>query len=96
MTSSGEPGQLARAGCHCHHLKAINTIRSCGGLAAASGGGGGAGVPREGMFQACVQHAVPVVLAGSIRDDGPLPDTEMDLIRVQAAYAEALRGGEMR
>ena len=54
------------------------------------------GVPQEGMFQACVQHAVPVVLAGSIRDDGPLPDTEMDLIRVKAAYAEALQGGEMR
>ena len=53
-------------------------------------------MPREGMFQACVQHAVPVVLAGSIRDDGPLPDTEMDLIRVQAAYAEVLRGAEMR
>jgi hypothetical protein len=42
-----------------------------------------------------VRRGVPFVLAGSIRDDGPLPDTEMDLIRAQAAYAQALEGAEM-
>jgi lysine-ketoglutarate reductase/saccharopine dehydrogenase-like protein (TIGR00300 family) len=82
---------VAVHGGHRHHLKAINTIRRCGGLAAAVE----QGVLREGLFHACVRAGVPFVLAGSIRDDGPLPDTEMDLIRAQAAYGEALRGAEM-
>jgi hypothetical protein len=38
----------------------------------------------------CVTHQVPYVLAGSIRDDGPLPDTIMDLVKAQDQYAEAL------
>ena len=38
----------------------------------------------------CVKHGVPYVLAGSIRDDGPLPDTIMDLVEAQDRYAEAL------
>ena len=57
-----------------------------------------AGVSSErpaGIIHACVSRGVPFVLAGSIRDDGPLPDTEMDLIAAQAAYAKALRGAEM-
>ncbi|MFM1800347.1 MAG: L-arginine deiminase ArcA [Cyanobacteriota bacterium] len=82
---------VAVHGGHRHHLKAINTIRRCGGLAAAVE----QGVLREGIFHACARGGVPFVLAGSIRDDGPLPDTEMDLIRAQAAYADALRGAEM-
>ncbi len=47
-----------------------------------------------GIFHACVQGHVPIVLAGSIRDDGPLPNTEMDLIRARAAYAQALEGAD--
>jgi lysine-ketoglutarate reductase/saccharopine dehydrogenase-like protein (TIGR00300 family) len=78
-------------GGHRHHLKAINTIRRCGGLAAAVE----QGVLQQGIFHACVQRGVPFVLAGSIRDDGPLPDTEMDLIKAQAAYAQALDRAEM-
>jgi hypothetical protein len=38
----------------------------------------------------CVKNGVEYVLAGSIRDDGPLPDTEMDLIKAQERYAEVL------
>ena len=82
---------LAVHGGHRHHLKAINTIRRCGSLAAAVE----QGVLNQGIFHACVRGGVPFVLAGSIRDDGPLPDTEMDLIRAQAAYAQALEGAEM-
>jgi lysine-ketoglutarate reductase/saccharopine dehydrogenase-like protein (TIGR00300 family) len=82
---------VAVHGGHRHHLKAINTIRRCGGLAAAVE----QGVLGEGIFHACVRRGVPYVLAGSIRDDGPLPDTEMDLIRAQAAYAQALEGADM-
>lgn len=79
---------LAVHGGHRHHLKAINTIRRCGSLAAAVE----QGVLNQGIIHACVRRGVPFVLAGSIRDDGPLPDTEMDLIRAQAAYAQALEG----
>ena len=43
----------------------------------------------------CVRHQVPFVLAGSIRDDGPLPDTRMALIEAQEAYAEQLVGAGM-
>ena len=82
---------VAVHGGHRHHLKAINTIRRCGSLAAAVE----QGVLQQGIFHACVRRGVPFVLAGSIRDDGPLPDTVMDLIRAQAAYAEALAGAEM-
>jgi hypothetical protein len=38
---------------------------------------------------------VRYVLAGSIRDDGPLPDTLMDLVQAQQAYADALQGCEV-
>ena len=38
---------------------------------------------------------MPFSLAGSIRDDGPLPDTQMDLIKAQEDYAELLRGADM-
>ena len=44
---------------------------------------------------ACVKNDVKYVLAGSIRDDGPLPDTLMDLLEAQAAYAEAIEGADM-
>jgi hypothetical protein len=43
----------------------------------------------------CVKNDVPYVLAGSIRDDGPLPDTLMDLYEAQAAYAKAIENADM-
>ncbi len=43
----------------------------------------------------CIQKDIPFALAGSIRDDGPLPDTEMDLIKAQRAYSEQVRGADM-
>jgi len=39
----------------------------------------------------CIRAGAPYVLAGSIRDDGPLPDTVMNLIDAQDRYTEALR-----
>ena len=45
---------------------------------------------KSGVMYECVTHGVEFVLAGSIRDDGPLPDTVMDLIEAQERYAEAL------
>jgi hypothetical protein len=43
----------------------------------------------------CVRNNVPFALAGSIRDDGPLPDTQMDLLKAQAEYGKLLEGADM-
>lgn len=77
-------------GGHRHHLQAINTIRGCGGIAPAVA----QGVLTTGIFFECVRRGVPFALAGSIRDDGPLPETQMDLIEAQRDYARLLAGAE--
>ncbi|MEQ8756708.1 MAG: TIGR00300 family protein [Coleofasciculus sp. G1-WW12-02] len=78
-------------GGHRHHLKVINTIRRYGSIAGAVE----KGVLTKGIMYECVTHNVPFSLAGSIRDDGPLPDTQMDLIKAQADYAKLLEGADM-
>ncbi len=75
-------------GGHRHHMRAINTICRVGGLRAAVE----QGVLKKGVMYECIRHNVPFVLAGSIRDDGPLPETVMDLIDAQDQYAAALQG----
>ncbi len=79
-------GVAAREG-HMNHLRAINAIRRDGSLARAVV----RGTLRSGILRECVRARVPYVLAGSIRDDGPLPDTEMDLLEAQRLYARELR-----
>lgn len=71
---------------HRNHMAAINTINRAGGIRAAVEGG----VLTSGVMYECVKHGVEFVLAGSIRDDGPLPETIMDLIEAQERYAQAL------
>ena len=83
-------GKPVREG-HRNHLMAINEIRAAGGIREAVE----AGIIQSGIMHACVKEDVPFVLAGSIRDDGPLPDTLMDLEVAQAAYAKAIEGAEM-
>ena len=68
-------------GGHEHHLRAINTIRGCGGIAGAVE----AGVLTEGLMHTLVTTGTPYVLASSIRDDGPLPDVITDVLEAQAA-----------
>lgn len=82
---------LPVTGGHRHHLRAINTIRRCGGIRQAVE----QGVLTSGVMQCCVERQVPFALAGSIRDDGPLPDTQMDLVQAQEDYARLLRGVDM-
>ncbi len=82
---------IAVRGGHRHHLKVINTIRRYGSIAKAVE----AGVMKSGVMYECVHNHVPFSLAGSIRDDGPLPDTEMDLIKAQSEYAQLIKGAEM-
>ena len=78
-------------GGHRHHLKAINTIRGCGSIAKAVE----QGVLTSGIFYECARKGVPFSLAGSIRDDGPLPDAQMDLIKAQEDYARLLKGADV-
>jgi lysine-ketoglutarate reductase/saccharopine dehydrogenase-like protein (TIGR00300 family) len=73
-------------GGHRHHMRAINTICKAGNLKAAVE----QGVLTSGVMYECIRHGVDYVLAGSIRDDGPLPDTIMDLRDAQDRYAAAL------
>ncbi|MBW4634911.1 MAG: TIGR00300 family protein [Iphinoe sp. HA4291-MV1] len=82
---------VAVRGGHRHHLKVINTIRRYGSIAKAVE----AGVIKNGVMYECVRNEVPFCLAGSIRDDGPLPDTEMDLIKAQAEYARQIKDADM-
>lgn len=78
-------------GGHRHHLKAINTIRRCGSIANAVE----QGVLCSGVMYECVKHHIPFSLAGSIRDDGPLPDTKMDMLEAQADYARLIGGADL-
>jgi lysine-ketoglutarate reductase/saccharopine dehydrogenase-like protein (TIGR00300 family) len=78
-------------GGHRHHLRAINTIRRCGSIASAVE----QGVLTSGIFYECVRKSVPFSLAGSIRDDGPLPETRMDLLQAQEEYSRLLKGADL-
>ena len=71
---------------HRNHMAAINTINRAGGIRQAVD----AGLLTSGVMYECVTHGVEYVLAGSIRDDGPLPETVMDLLDAQERYAAAL------
>jgi lysine-ketoglutarate reductase/saccharopine dehydrogenase-like protein (TIGR00300 family) len=82
---------VAVEGGHRHHMRAINTVIRAGGIAQAVA----QGIVRSGILHECVRHNIPYVLAGSIRDDGPLPETVMDLVRAQERYAELLAGAQM-
>jgi lysine-ketoglutarate reductase/saccharopine dehydrogenase-like protein (TIGR00300 family) len=73
-------------GGHRHHMRAINAIRRMGGLREAVS----QGALKSGVMYECIRHDVAFVLAGSIRDDGPLPETMMDLVEAQDRYAAAL------
>src|SRR5262249_37225088 len=73
---------------HEHHLRAINTIRRLGGIKAAIE----RGVLKSGIMYECVKHNVPFVLAGSIRDDGPLPEVVTDVLVAQRRMRELVQG----
>jgi lysine-ketoglutarate reductase/saccharopine dehydrogenase-like protein (TIGR00300 family) len=80
-------GRQAEHG-HRNHMRAINAIYHAGSIAAAVE----QGRLTKGVMYECVANHVPFVLAGSLRDDGPLPDTIPDMNAAQDAYAEHLRG----
>lgn len=73
---------------HEHHLWAINKIRKAGGIRQAVE----QGILNRGIFYACVKKGVDFVLAGSIRDDGPLPDVITDTLKAQDIMRQKIRG----
>ncbi len=73
---------------HEHHLRSINRIRRLGSIRAAVE----QGVLTSGIMYQCVKKGVPFVLAGSIRDDGPLPDVITDTLVAQARMRELCQG----
>ena len=80
MTSTGQPTE----GGHGLHMRAINQVRAAGSIEAAVRHG----LVRSGIMAALVNHRVPYVLAGSIRDDGPLPGVLSDTLAAQDAMRE--------
>ncbi|HEX8691607.1 MAG TPA: hypothetical protein VF746_04235 [Longimicrobium sp.] len=83
MNSRGVPVE----GGHAFHMRAINRVRAAGSIRAAVE----QGIIGDGIMHACVTSDVPFVLAGSIRDDGPLPDTLTDVIECQEVMKEHTR-----
>jgi lysine-ketoglutarate reductase/saccharopine dehydrogenase-like protein (TIGR00300 family) len=80
-----ERGDLADAG-HEHHLRAINRIRRAGGIRQAVE----SGQLTSGIMYECVRHGVDFLLAGSIRDDGPLPEVITDVLDAQRQMREKI------
>lgn len=76
---------------HEHHIRAINRIRSLGGIAAAVD----SGVLRDGVMYEATRRGIEVVLGGSVRDDGPLPEVVTDMVEAQRRMRAALHGVEL-
>lgn len=73
---------------HEHHLRTINRIRAIGSIHEAVR----SGVIAEGIMAACVRHDVSMVMAGTIRDDGPLPGVVTDSMQAQQAMRAEVQG----
>ncbi len=71
-----------------NHMRAINAVRGVGGIKQAVA----SGLLKSGIMFTCVKHGVDFVLAGSIRDDGPLPDVITDAIEAQKAMRARIEG----
>ena len=78
-------------GGHKHHLYAISEIMRAGSIKEAVD----KGVIKSGIMYECVRNNVPFVLAGSIRDDGPLPDVIQNVMEAQDAMRRQIEGCSM-
>ncbi|HNP29699.1 MAG TPA: TIGR00300 family protein [Nitrospirales bacterium] len=76
---------------HEHHLRTINRVRALGSIQQAVK----SGIITEGIMAACVRQGVQMVLAGTIRDDGPLPDVITDSVIAQETMRAAIPGVEL-
>jgi len=76
---------------HSHHMRSINTIHGCGSIENAVK----MGVLTHGLMYEIISSHIPYSLAGSIRDDGPLPETVNDMIEAQKQYSEIIIGADL-
>lgn len=83
-------GTLAVRG-HRNHMQAINSVFKAGSIAKMVA----SGALKKGIMYECVKRKIPYVLAGSLRDDGPLPDVMTDMISAQKKYKEILKDAKM-
>jgi lysine-ketoglutarate reductase/saccharopine dehydrogenase-like protein (TIGR00300 family) len=83
-------GTLAIRG-HRNHMQAINEVFKAGGLRAMVE----KKILKSGVMYECIKNNVPFVLAGSIRDDGPLPDVVTDVVEAQRKYKQVIRDAKM-
>ena len=83
-------GTLAIRG-HRNHMDAINAVFKAGSIS----GMVKTGKLKKGIMYECVKRKIPLVLAGSIRDDGPLPDVIIDVITAQKKYKEVLKNAKL-
>ena len=73
---------------HEHHMRAINRVRAAGSLRAMVE----SGQLRSGVMRSALLHGVEIVLAGSVRDDGPLPDVVTEMGEAQRRMRAAVPG----
>mgnify|MGYP003287884106 CR=1 FL=1 len=83
-------GTLAIRG-HRNHMEAINEIFKAGSLKAMVE----KGILKKGIMYECIMNNIPFVLAGSIRDDGPIPDVLTDVVEAQREYKNVMKGTKM-
>jgi lysine-ketoglutarate reductase/saccharopine dehydrogenase-like protein (TIGR00300 family) len=74
-----------------NHIAAINEVFKAGSLRAMVE----RGILQKGIFYECIKRGIPYVLAGSIRDDGPIPDVITDTVGAQRRYRELVKGADL-
>jgi lysine-ketoglutarate reductase/saccharopine dehydrogenase-like protein (TIGR00300 family) len=84
---SGEPSEHG----HEHHMRAINRVRGAGGLRPMVA----SGQLKSGVMKTAIEQGIDIVLGGSVRDDGPLPDVVSDVVEAQRRMRECLPGVRM-
>ncbi len=83
-------GTLAIRG-HRNHMQAINSVFKAGSISKMVANG----TLKRGIMYECVKNNIPFILAGSLRDDGPLPDVITEMIVAQRKYKEMLKNAKM-
>lgn len=83
-------GTLAIRG-HRNHMQAINEIFKAGSLKSMVE----KGILKKGIMYECITKDIPFVLAGSVRDDGPIPDVLTDVVEAQREYKKVIKDTKM-
>ena len=83
-------GTLAIRG-HRNHMQAINEVFKAGSIKAMVE----KGILKKGVMYECITNDISYVLAGSVRDDGPIPDVLTDVVEAQREYKKVIKGTKM-